>query len=430
MNERNRNSAEIRRKHREYMLPCVNTFYDKPLVLDHGKGKYVTDVEGKQYLDFFCGILTTILGHSHPDVNRRVKAQIDKLQHVSTLYQTIPMVDLAETMARITPGDLKKSFFTNSGTEANETAVMIAKKHTETEEVIALRHAYSGRSSLAMSLTGHSNWRHPGASIPGIRHALSPYCYRCPMHLAYPGCDIACARDLEELILTSTSGRVACFLAEPIQGVGGFITPPPEYFQIAVEIIRKYGGLFIADEVQTGFGRTGDKMFGIEHWGVEPDIMTFAKGFANGFPIGGTITTEEIGRSMTGLSISTFGGSPISCTAAVATIETVEKEGLAENAAQVGHYLFEGLRELQKKYTAIGDVRGKGLMIGMEIVKDQKQPDPETVARIFELTKEKQLLIGKGGLFGNVLRITPPINISRGDVDDAVKILDETFDQI
>jgi len=427
MKNENIRSTEIRKKHNEYLLPCVANYYQEPLVLTHGEGKYVYDADGNRYHDFFCGILTTLLGHSHPEVNRRAKKQIDNLQHVSTLYQTIPMVELAEKMAQITPGALKKSFFTNSGTEANETAVMMAKKYTGCEEVIALRHAYSGRSSLTMSLTGHSTWRQPGASIPGIRHALSPYCYRCPLHLRYPDCEVACAADIEELILTTTSGKVACFLAEPIQGVGGFITPPPEYFKKAVEIVHRYGGLFIVDEVQTGFGRTGSTLFGIEHWGVEPDIMTFAKGFANGFPIGGTIAIEEVANSMTGLSISTFGGNPVSCSAALATIEVVENENLVKHVAEVGNYFFDELHKLQKKYPCIGDIRGKGLMIGIEIVKDNKKPDPETVLKIFEMTKQKRLLIGKGGLFKNVLRVTPPLNISKTDVDDAVVIIDEVF---
>ena len=279
-------------------------------------------------------------------------------------------------------------------------------------------------------MTGNYAWRQPGASIPGVKHALSPYCYRCPLHLKYPDCGVACAQDIEELILTSTSGKVACFLAEPIQGVGGFITPPPEYFQIAVEIVRKYGGVFIADEVQTGFGRTGGKMFGIEHWEVEPEIMTFAKGFANGFPIGGTIATEEVADAMTGLTISTFGGNPVSCTAALATVDIVVKEKLVQHVAEVGDYFFNKLYELQEKHPSIGDVRGKGLMIGVEIVKENKEPDAQTVLKIFELTKEKRLLIGKGGLYGNVLRITPPLNIEKGDVDEAVKILDEVFGKI
>lgn len=429
MNE-NINPSEVRRKHSEYLLPCVANYYKEPLVLTYGQGKFVYDAEGVQYLDFFGGILTTMLGHSHPEVNKRVREQISSLQHTSTLYQTVPVVELAEKMAQITPGALKKSFFTNSGTEADETAVMIAKKHTGCEDVIALRHAYSGRSSLAMSLTGHSNWKQPGSNIPGVKHAMSPYCYRCPMHLKYPDCEIACAQDIEELIQTTTPGKIACFLAEPIQGVGGFITPPPEYFKVAVDIIHKYGGLFICDEVQTGFGRTGGKMFGIEHWGVQPEIMTFAKGFANGFPIGGTITTDEIAASMTGLSISTFGGNPVSCTAALATVEVVEKKFLVENVAEVGAYFFDRLYELQEKYPFIGDVRGKGLMIGIEIVKDNKQPDAETVLKIFELTKEKRFLIGKGGLYGNVLRIAPPLNITKGDVDEGVEILDEVFGKV
>jgi 4-aminobutyrate aminotransferase len=427
MKKENISSTMIRKKHDEYLLPCVANYYQEPLVLTRGEGKYVYDADGNQYKDFFCGILTTMLGHSHPEVNKRAKEQIDNLQHVSTLYQTIPMVRLAEKMAQITPGPLKKSFFTNSGTEANETAVMMARKYTGCEEVISLRHAYSGRSSLAMSLTGHSTWRQPGASIPGIRHALSPYCYRCPLHLRYPECDVACADDIEELILTTTSGKVACFLAEPIQGVGGFITPPPEYFKKAVEIVHRFGGLFIADEVQTGFGRTGSTMFGIEHWEIEPDIMTFAKGFANGFPIGGTIAAEKVADSMTGLSISTFGGNPVSCSAALATIEVVENEHLAENAARVGSYFFDKLSELQKKYPCMGDIRGKGLMIGIEIVRDNRDPDPETVLKIFEMTKKKRLLIGKGGLFGNVLRITPPLNINNTDVDEAVVVIDEVL---
>jgi 4-aminobutyrate aminotransferase len=235
---------------------------------------------------------------------------------------------------------------------------------------------------------------------------------------------------LEELILTTTPGRVACFLAEPIQGVGGFITPPPEYFGIAAEIVRKHGGLFIADEVQTGFGRTGGKMFGIEHWGVEPDIMTCAKGFANGLPIGGTITTAEIAECMTGLTISTFGGSPVTCTAALATIDVLEKDDLVRNVSEVGSYFFDRLYGLQEKYPIMGDVRGKGLMIGIEMVKEDRAPNPEAVLKVFELSRKKRLLLGKGGLYGNVLRVTPPLNINKGDVDEAVRILDEVMTEI
>jgi len=219
-----------------------------------------------------------------------------------------------------------------------------------------------------MSLTGQATWRIGGTQIAGIKHALNPYCYRCPLKLTYPDCDVACAQDIEEVIKTTTSGRIAAFLAEPIQGVGGFITPPKEYFKEIVGIIRQYGGLFIADEVQTGWGRTGGKMFGIEHWDVEPDIMTFAKGMANGVPIGATIATPEVADSMKGNTISTFGGNPVTCTAARATIEVVEEENLVDNARVMGNRLRDGLNALQQKYPLIGDVRGMGLMQGKELV--------------------------------------------------------------
>ncbi|MCP4581786.1 MAG: aspartate aminotransferase family protein [candidate division Zixibacteria bacterium] len=423
-------SSEIRKKHKEFLFPCVANYYAEPLILTHGQGELVYDSEGKEYLDFFCGILTTMLGHSHPRVNASVIQQIEKLQHTSTLYQNIPPVKLAEKMALITPGELKQSFFTNSGSEADETAVLAAKKFTGRDEVIALRHAYSGRSNLAMNLTAHAGWRQAGSTIAGIKHAHNPYCYRCALHLEYPACDLACATDLEELIQTTTSGKIAAFIAEPIQGVGGFIIPPKEYFKVAADIIRKYGGVFISDEVQTGFGRTGGKWFGIEHWDVEPEIMTFAKGMANGFPIGATIATAEVAESMAGLHISTFGGNPVSTSAALATIDVVEKDNLLEHVDNVGEQLIGMLKELQKKYRAIGDVRGKGLMIGIEVVGDNKTPDPGTVLKVFESTKAQGLLIGKGGLYGNVIRVTPPLNIKMKDIERAVQVLDKAFKEV
>ncbi len=411
-------------------MPCVANYYAEPLVLSSGKGRHVYDNEGGEYLDFFGGILTTMLGHSHPHVNSRVIEQIGKLQHTSTLYQTLPQVQLAEKLAKITPGNLQQSFFTNSGTEADETAVLLARKYTGCDEIIALRHSYSGRSNLALNLTAQSRWRQAGSTVAGIKHAHNPYCYRCAFHLEYPACDLACARDLEELIQTTTSGRIAGFLAEPIQGVGGFIVPPKEYFEVAVGTVRKYGGVFICDEVQTGFGRTGGKMFGIEHWGIEPEIMTFAKGMGNGFPIGGTIASKDVAGSMTGLSISTFGGNPVSCTAALATIEVVENEKLPGRVAENGDYLIGMLKQMQKKYDIIGDVRGMGLMIAVEIVGKNKIPDPDKVIRVFELTKQARLLIGKGGLYGNVLRISPPLNVETEDIDKALKILDNVFKNV
>jgi 4-aminobutyrate aminotransferase len=408
----------------------VITYYEEPLPFERGEGQYLYSVDGKRYLDFFGGILTISVGHCHPKVTERVCQQVRTLQHTSTLYPHANMVNLAEKLAQIAPGRLQKSFFTNSGTEANETAIMLAKVYTDSQEVIALRHGYSGRSALAMTLTGQANWRIGGTQILGIKHAHNAYCYRCPFNREYPNCDLECAHDVEELIQTTTSGRVAAFIAEPIQGVGGFITPPPEYFPIVVDIVRKYGGIFISDEVQTGFGRTGEKWFGIEHWGVEPDIITCAKGIANGAPMGVTIATAEVANSFQGLTISTFGGNPVSCAAALATIEVIEEENLASNAQVVGNYLRERLEELKEKYPLVGDVRGMGLMQGVELVREGKEPAVEEILQVFEATKRRGLLIGKGGLYGNVIRIAPPLNISKADVDEAVRILDEAFEEV
>jgi 4-aminobutyrate aminotransferase len=421
------NKQDIIDKHGKFLFSCVANYYEEPLVVDRAKGAYVYDIEGREYLDFFGGIVTISVGHCNEKVTDAIQKQSAKLQHISTLYPNEPHVRLAEKLAQITPGKLQKSFFTNSGTEANETAVLLAELHTKCQDVIALRHGYSGRSHLAMSLTGHAAWRLTPAATPGVHHIPNAYCYRCPFGLTYPSCDLKCAKDLEEAIRTVTSGRLAAFIAEPIQGFGGFITPPKEYFSEIVAIVRKYGGLFICDEVQTAWGRTGGKMFGIEHWGVEPDIMTFAKGMANGSPIGATIATPEVADSMTGMSISTFGGNPVTSAAALATIEVIEEENLVENARLMGQRLRDGLSGLQKKYPVIGDVRGMGLMQGLELVGENKQPQPEAARRLFEATKVNGLLIGKGGLAGNVIRITPPLNVSADQIDQALKRLDRSF---
>ncbi|MBI1993194.1 MAG: aspartate aminotransferase family protein [Deltaproteobacteria bacterium] len=424
------NKAEIIEKHRKYLFSCVANYYEEPLVVDHAKGSTVVDVEGREYLDFFGGIVTISVGHCNEKVTGAIERQTNKLQHVSTLYPNEPHVRLAEKLAEITPGRLQKSFFTNSGTEANETAVLLAQLHTKCQDVIALRHSYSGRSHLAMSLTAHAAWRLTPTAAAGIHHIPNAYCYRCPFGLTYPSCDLKCAKDLEEAIQTQTSGRIAAFIAEPIQGIGGFITPPKEYFQVIASILRQYGGLFICDEVQTGWGRTGGKMFGIEQWGVEPDIMTFAKGMANGVPIGATIARAEIADSMKGMTISTFGGNPVTSAAALATIQVIEEENLVDNARVMGRRLREGLEALKQKYPAIGDVRGMGLMQGLELVGENKRPDGEAVRRLFERTKANGLLIGKGGLMGNVIRITPPLNVTKDEIDRALKLLDQSFAQL
>jgi 4-aminobutyrate aminotransferase len=356
----------------------------------------------------------------------RVQNQIATLGHTSSLYPTANVVNVAEQLAKITPGTLTKSFFTASGTEANETAILVAKLFTGKQEIIALRHGYSGRSLTAMSLTGHAAWRLLPTQMVGVKHALSPYCYRCPLGLTYPSCEVKCAQDMDELIRTETNGQPAAFIAEPIAGVGGFITPPKEYFEIAVGIVRKYGGIFICDEVQTGWGRTGDHWCGIQHWNVEPEVMTFAKSIANGFSVGATIATEEVANAFTGLTISTFGGSPITMSAAEATLKVMKRENTPKRSAERGKQLREHLLALKDKYPVIGDVRGMGLMQGIELVEDRKtkEPAPKRATKLLEAAKKHGLLIGKGGHYGSVIRMAPSMLVSKAEVDDAMKRLD------
>jgi alanine-glyoxylate transaminase/(R)-3-amino-2-methylpropionate-pyruvate transaminase len=427
-----RTSQEVRQKHREFLFPSVGTYYDESVVLDEGKGVRVRDLDGREYLDFFGGILTVSLGQQHPRVNAALHAQIDRLGHVSTLYPTVGIVDLAEKLVKTAPGQIAKAFFCASGTEADETAVALAQISTGRQELIALRHGYSGRSMLAQSLTAHAKYRAVPTQIAAIKHAHSPYCYRCPFGLTYPSCDVKCAHDIEELIQTTTTGHIAGMLAEPIQGVGGFIDAPDGYFKVAAEIVRKYGGVFISDEVQTGFGRTGGKMWGIEHHGVEPDIITMAKGIANGLPLGGVLATAAVADSWKHGNISTFGGNPLSTAAANAVLDVIQEEDLVSNATRKGKLLRDGMDALKKKYPkVIGDVRGRGLMQAFEFVKDEtakdRTPNPDAVSRLFEETKKRGLLIGRGGLYNNTMRISPALNISKADVEEALKIMDESL---
>ncbi|HEX2640704.1 MAG TPA: aspartate aminotransferase family protein, partial [Pyrinomonadaceae bacterium] len=351
------------------------------------------------------------------------------LQHTSTLYANQPQSDLAEKLAEITPGDLKKSFFTSSGTEADDTAIMAAKLATGRGEIVVLRHSYSGRSATALSSVGHSSWRPLPSQVAGIVHARAPYCYRCPWKMTPENCGAACAEDVKDVIETTTTGEIAAFMAEPIMGVGGFIVPPKGYFERVEEITRKHGGLFIADEVQTGWGRTGDKWFGIEHSGVKPDIITSAKGMGNGVPIGWTIATPEVADKFPGLTFATFGGNPVSMTAGLAVINFIEQNDLLTNARVVGDYFREKLEALKEKYSIIGDVRGRGLMQGLELVKDRetKEPAADAVLKVFEETKRQGVLIGKGGLYGNVIRTGMMLNSTKDHVDELVTALDASF---
>ncbi len=425
-------AAAVRRKHAEYLFPCVANYYAEPLVPVSARGAVVTEAGGREYLDFFGGILTVSLGHCHPEVVDAIARQAAELGHVSTLYPTERLVEVAERLARLAPGKLRKSYFTSSGTEADETAVLLARLFTGQHEIIALRHGYSGRSLLAINLTGHAPWRLVPSLVPGIKHAPAPYCYRCPMGLSYPSCDLRCARDIEEIIRTETCGRPAAFLAETILGVGGFVTPPKEYFEVAVGIVRRYGGVFICDEVQTGFGRTGGRWFGIEHWGVEPDIMTMAKGIANGMPVGVTIARDEIAAAFTGATISTFGGNPVSMAAVLATLDVMEREDVPRLAAAKGRILGDCLEGLAATVPSIGEVRGMGLMRGVELVEDRKtkEPSPKRTAKVMEAARAEGLLIGKGGLHGNVLRIAPPMLIPDAELAEGCRRLERAFKSV
>lgn len=422
-------TSELISKHQEYIWPCVATYYEHPMALEGGEGMHVWDTDGNRYLDCFAGVLTTSVGYARPEVVQAVSEQVGKVAHTSTLYINEPQANLAEKVAALTPGNLKKSFFTNSGTEADETAMVVARIYTGQTEIIALRHGYHGRSVTNMTATGHAPWKHGPSIVPGIVHAHAPYCYRCPFNLKPDSCAMECARDVEELIQTSTTGQIAAFIAEPILGVGGFITPPKEYFKVVTEIVRRYGGIFICDEVQTGWGRTGDRWCGIEHWDVQPEMITFAKGMANGAPIGCTTALPEIADKYPRLTLSTFGGNPVTCAAALATIRVMEENDLPRNARIVGDHLRAKLEELKDKYSVIGDVRGMGLMQAIECVKDRetKEPDPQSVARVFEETRRRGVLIGKGGLYGNVIRIGPPLIATKADIDQLAAALDGAF---
>jgi alanine-glyoxylate transaminase/(R)-3-amino-2-methylpropionate-pyruvate transaminase len=419
-------SAETIRGQREYLLPSMLHMYEEPLVLTEGEGVRVRDPEGREYLDLFAGILTTSVGHCNPRVHEATVAQMARLGHVSTLYAHEMQVEAARKLAEIAPGNLRRTFFTNSGSEAIETALMMACLATGRSEIIALRLAYHGRSFMAGSVTAHSGWRPLATPVAGIKHALSPNTYRCPFRQP---CDDGCVdrfvSDLEEVIVTTTNGRPAAFIAETIQGVGGYLVPPPGYFAKAAEVIRHYGGLLIIDEVQTGFGRTGTHWFGIQHQGVEPDIMVMAKGIANGAPVGATMTTDEIAEAWRGKTISTFGGNPVSMAQLCATQDELRAHDAPANARARGDQLRSALVELQSRHPWMGDVRGMGLMQAIEVVKDpaSKEPDPGRTRSLLEATRQEGVLVGLGGLHGNVVRIGPSLLITEEEMAEGIQRL-------
>jgi len=421
---------EILSLREQYMSPGIFKFYKEPLTIVEGHMQYMWDETGKQYLDAFGGIVTVSVGHCHPKIVERVREQVGRIQHTTTIYLHPAVAQYAQKLAEHMPAnaDLNSSYFTNSGSEANELAILMSRSFTGNADVIALRNGYHGGTGTVQSLTAVGTWKFPASNTINVKHAAPGYCYRCPFGLTYPSCDMKCAKSVEDLIRYETSGQVACFIAEPIQGVGGVIDPPEEYFQIVYDIVRNHGGLCIADEVQTGFGRTGDHFWGFENWGVTPDLVTMAKGMGNGIPLGACTTRTEIARTTAQrLHFNTYGGNPVSMTQGLATLEVIDDENIQENARRIGGHLKERLLELQEKHALIGEVRGKGLMLGVEMVRDRStlEPAAEETANIMERCKERGLLLGKGGLFGNVFRVAPTMCLTTADAD----FLSDCFDE-
>jgi alanine-glyoxylate transaminase/(R)-3-amino-2-methylpropionate-pyruvate transaminase len=423
---------EVLALRRQYLTPGLITYYKEPLLVVEGHMQYLWDETGKQYLDGFAGIVTVSVGHCHPHIVEKVREQVGKLQHTTTIYLHPNVALLGKKLAEHLPAGsgLTVSYFTNSGSEANEVAILSAREYTGNAEVISLRNGYHGGTQAAMGLTAHGTWKFKSNVTVGVKHATPGYCYRCPYGLEYPSCDVKCARDLEDLIRYETPGEVACFIAEPIQGVGGAVTPPKEYFQIAYDIVRRHGGLCVADEVQTGFGRTGTKFWGFENWGVTPDLVTMAKGIGNGAPLGACVTRPEVAAVMKNrLHFNTFGGNPVSMVQGLATLEVLDAENVQQNALRVGTHLKNRLLEVQERRPLVGEVRGIGLMLGVELVRDRetKEPANTEAAAVLELCKERGLLLGKGGLFGNTLRVKPPMCLTKDDADFLADCLDEVL---
>lgn len=417
---------EIVEKKRQYIMPCLSHFYEKPPELVRGSMQYLFDHTGKKYLDCFAGVSVINCGHCNPEITNRLCEQIKTLQHVCNIYLTENFVRLAERLAAVTPGSLQKSFFCSTGTEANEGALLLASIYTKSSEYIALRGGLHGRTKLAMNITGIGMWRTDPNPVGGIHFAPNPYCYRCPLGKKFPSCDLACANAVEDIVKTATAGRPAAFIAETIQGNAGIIVPPKGYFRRLKEILSTCGALLIIDEVQTGFARTG-KMFAIEYYGIDPDIMTMAKALGNGVPISAFIAPAEIADIYKKPGASTLGGNPVSSTAGLAVLDYIEKHKLMQNAEERGEQLMAGLKELAARHSVIGEVRGLGLMVGAEFVRSDGSPYPELLDNVLETMKDRGFLIGKNGLSRNVMAFQPPLVITRQDVDDLLNSLEDAL---
>jgi alanine-glyoxylate transaminase/(R)-3-amino-2-methylpropionate-pyruvate transaminase len=403
--------------------------FKDPVMIVDGHMQYLFDERGKRYLDCFAGIVTVSCGHCHPLVNKAIKEQTDKLQHTTTIYLNNQIAEYAKELADKMPGNLKSVYFVNSGTEANELAFLMARLYTNNYDMIALRNAYHGISESTMGALGLHTWKYNVPSGFGVHHAMNPEKYRGRF-----GDDVdAYVQDVKDVISCSTSGSVAGFIAETIQGVGGAVPLLDGYLPKVYDVVRSHGGVCIADEVQTGFGRTGTKYFGFENQGVIPDIVTMAKGIGNGLPMGAVVTTPEIAATLAQrLHFNTFGGNPVCSAGGRAVLKAIEQDGLQENSHSVGTYLLDNLKMLADRHDIIGDVRGKGLMVGVELVKDalEKTPAVQETAQVFEQAKDMGVLLGKGGLHGNVFRIKPPMCITKEDVDYLIHVMDECMQKL
>jgi alanine-glyoxylate transaminase/(R)-3-amino-2-methylpropionate-pyruvate transaminase len=421
---------EVLATRREFTNPAIFTFYSDPLLVVEGHMQWLFDETGRRYLDLFAGIVTVSCGHCHPKVVKAIQDQVGRIQHTTTIYLHPNFGAYAKALAGKMPSGLDTSYFVNSGSEANDLAIQMARLHTGNFDVIAVRNAYHGGSPMAQGLTSLHTWKYPLPNGVGVHHVPCPDPYRS----RYSGSpeEIACrsAEEIRDFIRFSTPGKVAALIAEPIQGVGGATHGAPEYLRLACDIVREHGGVFIADEVQTGFGRTGDHFWGFENSGVVPDIVTMAKGMGNGVPLGAVTTRRDIAESMTQrVHFNTYGGNPVCMAAGLAVLEVIEEDGLQENSRVVGGYFKSGLEELQQRHPLIGDVRGMGLMLGVELVRDRESKEPATAetAMVLEEARSMGVIVGKGGLFGNVLRIKPPMCITREDVDFALAVLDRAL---
>jgi 4-aminobutyrate aminotransferase len=421
--------ADLLARHKAVLPSWLSLFYDEPIELVSGEGRYVVDGEGRRYLDFFGGILTTMTGHAVPEVVEAIRAQAGRMLHTSTLYLIRPMIELAERISALSGIPDAKVFFVNSGSEANDTALQLASAVRRSNQILALRNSYHGRSFASMAVTGIRSWSSSSLTPLNVSYVHGGYRYRSPFgHLPDAAFIEACAADLRDVIETTTAGDVGAMIIEPIQGVGGFITPPDGLLAAYKEVLDEYGILLVVDEVQSGWGRTGEHFWGYQAHGVVPDLLTFAKGVGNGLAIAGVVGRADLVDSVSANSISTFGGNPLASAGALANLEYLLAHDLQANAAAQGARLFGRITPLADKLGIIGEVRGKGLMLGIELVAPgTKDPNPAAATAVLEATREAGLLIGKGGTKGNVLRIAPPLSVTAEEVDIAADILTEAL---